>query len=117
MDFDYGRYHTDMTLCLMDDIKETFIAKNADYGSSFAKSVEKWGIIAAVVRMSDKWNRMEQLITKDGECGVPAVPTESLEDTLLDLATYALMTVAALHANKEKRYMETVVDPDGVERA
>nr|DAP34601.1 MAG TPA: Nucleotide modification associated domain 1 [Caudoviricetes sp.] len=69
-------------------MEETYEAKNADYGNSFDKSLDKYGIIGALVRMSDKMNRLDSLVTKEAR-----VKDESLEDTLLDLANYAIMTV------------------------
>ena len=75
---------------LADTIAETYRRKNADYGDSFGISVHKYGIIAALTRMSDKWNRLENLILNmDKERNVA---DESVLDTLLDMATYALMT-------------------------
>lgn len=40
--------------------------KNQDYGDSFSRSVDKFGIIAAVVRLEDKFNRLENL-TANGD--------------------------------------------------
>lgn len=75
----------------------TYEQKNAAYGDSFGISVRKYGIIAALTRMSDKWNRLENLIlheeTKQGD--------ESVLDTLLDMATYALMTYMELEEPNE----------------
>lgn len=69
-------------------ILKTYETKNHDYGDSFHKSVTKYGLIAALTRMSDKFERAENLILKSDQF----VKNESLEDTLLDLATYAIMT-------------------------
>lgn len=74
---------------LAERLADTYRRKNADYGDSFGRSVEKYGIIAALTRMSDKWNRLENLILKDGKS---EVADESVLDTLLDLAAYSLMT-------------------------
>ena len=74
-------------------LAELYARKNADYGDSFSKSVEKYGIIAALTRMSDKWNRLENLILNKRE---GLVGDERIEDTLLDLASYCLMTVISL---------------------
>lgn len=75
---------------LAEKLAETYARKNADYGDSFGISVHKYGIIAALTRMSDKWNRLENLILNmDKE---RHVSDESVLDTLLDMATYALMT-------------------------
>lgn len=76
---------------LADTLVATYARKNADYGNSFGKSVERYGLISALTRMSDKWNRLETLILNGGNG--PMVHDESLIDTLMDLATYCLMTV------------------------
>lgn len=67
---------------------KTYAAKNHDYGDSFEISCNKFGIIAGIVRMGDKMNRIETLAVKKAE-----VNDESIKDTLLDLANYAIMTV------------------------
>ena len=73
-------------------LASTYERKNHDYGNSFHTSVTKYGIIAALTRMSDKWNRLENLIlNKDAK-----VKDEAITDTLIDLATYALMTAMEL---------------------
>lgn len=74
---------------LAEQLASTYERKNHDYGNSFSTSVTKYGIIAALTRMSDKWNRLENLIlNKDAK-----VKDEAITDTLIDLAAYALMTV------------------------
>ena len=51
-----------------------------------------------MVRMSDKWNRLKTL-TKNSD-----IPhgDESIEDTLLDLANYCVMTYMWLENNKKE---------------
>lgn len=66
---------------------KTYIAKNHDYGNSFDQSLDKFGLVAAVVRIGDKMNRIESLVTKEAK-----VKDESIKDTLLDMANYAIMT-------------------------
>lgn len=68
-------------------ITSLYERKNADYGDSFSRSVHKYGNIAALTRISDKFNRMENLLLKDEQ----KVTDESLKDTVLDLASYAIM--------------------------
>ena len=70
----------------------TYKAKNNDYGDSFGTSVDKYGLIAALTRISDKFNRLENLIINHNQ----EVKDESLEDTLLDLASYCIMTAIEL---------------------
>lgn len=68
------------------DLLQTYIAKNSDYGNSFDQSIDEFGLIAGVVRMSDKLNRLKTLINKPR-----SEVDESLRDTALDLANYATM--------------------------
>lgn len=77
---------------IVTDMAKTYAAKNHDYGNSFEQSCNKFGIIASVVRLGDKMNRIESLTVKKAE-----VKDESIKDTLLDLANYAIMTVMWLN--------------------
>lgn len=79
----------DLVLAEMQQLHEN---KNADYGDSFAKSVEKYGLISALTRISDKFNRAEQLILGNDA----RVKDEKLRDTLIDMASYCVMTIMEL---------------------
>lgn len=77
------------------ELTNTYRKKNADYGNSFSKAVEKYGLVSALTRISDKFNRLESLILhKEQE-----VKDESVQDTLLDLANYCIMTVMEIRKN------------------
>ena len=80
-----------------DELLAIFEKKNADYGNSFEESLEKHGIIAAIVRMEDKMGRLNSLSKKGAE---QKVSDESLVDTLKDLSNYALMTAVWLEEEK-----------------
>ena len=82
-----------------DEMLLTYIAKNADYGMSAAKSLEEFGLVSAAVRISDKFNRFKQLIKPGYE---QKVSDEKIEDTLIDLANYALITVAFMRNQAEE---------------
>lgn len=69
-----------------DELLQTFVDKNADYGNSFESSLEEYGLIAALIRMDDKMGRLRTLIKSDAK-----VKDESISDTLRDLSNYALM--------------------------
>ena len=71
------------------ELTETYKKKNADYGNSFENSLDKHGLIAAIVRMDDKMSRLISLNSKNEQ----QVMDESLRDTLMDLANYAIMSV------------------------
>lgn len=62
--------------------------KNADYGDSFNILADKFGETALLIRLNDKILRLETLLKQEAK-----VTTESFEDTLLDLANYAIMGV------------------------
>lgn len=83
-----------------DELLRTFVAKNKDYGNSFEQSLETYGLVASIVRMEDKFNRLKSLsASKTGA----EIASESLSDTLLDLANYATMTAVYLnHKNDTK---------------
>jgi hypothetical protein len=69
-----------------DELLQTFVDKNADYGNSFESSLEEYGLIAALIRMEDKMRRLRTLIKSEAK-----VKDESISDTLRDLSNYALM--------------------------
>lgn len=76
-------------------MNKVYEAKNHDYGNSFDQSLNEFGIIAAITRMSDKFNRIKALAKSKAKVN------ESLEDTLLDLANYSIMTLLWLKNNKQ----------------
>lgn len=71
-----------------DKVRDLLIRKNHDYGDSFAQQYAKYGLQSALIRMDDKMRRLETLA--DGE---QAQVAESIEDTLMDLAGYALLAL------------------------
>ncbi|MBA9027542.1 nucleotide modification associated domain-containing protein [Peribacillus huizhouensis] len=81
---------------ICDEVKELLIRKNRDYGDSFAKQFAKYGVMSGLIRMDDKMSRLDNLIG-----GAQDSVGESVEDTLCDLAGYAILTL--LEARKKKR--------------
>ena len=63
--------------------------KNHDYGDSFGKSFKEYGMAMPCIRLEDKLNRLKAL-TRSGN---QQVSDESIDDTLMDLANYAIMTI------------------------
>lgn len=82
----------DVTIAL----RNLYDAKNRDYGDSFGKSFQEWGMPMACIRLTDKLNRLCAL-TKSGE---QRVQDEKIEDTLRDLANYSIMTLIELERRK-----------------
>lgn len=80
------------------ELQEIFVKKNTDYGNSFEESLNKHGLIAAIVRMEDKMSRLNTLSKNDA-----LVKDESIIDTLKDLSNYALMTAVWLGQGDEMK--------------
>ena len=77
----------------VEKLTKVYVAKNKDYGDSFTRSLDKRGIVASIVRMEDKMNRIDSLHDK------PTTEVdESLVDSLEDLANYAIMTAMWLES-------------------
>lgn len=69
------------------ELLETYIKKNTDYGDSFNVALDITGPAGVVPRLLDKTLRINQLTS------ATALVEESLEDSALDLANYAIMYV------------------------
>lgn len=80
---------------ICDEINELYAKKNHDYGDSFAQSFREEGMAMVRIRLGDKFNRLKAL-TRGGE---QKVADESIRDTLIDLANYAIMTVVEMEVS------------------
>lgn len=69
---------------------DTLKRKNKDYGNSFSELFDEIGMTYAYVHMAEKLHRIKSLMDSDSS---PAV-NESIEDSVRDLAGYALLTLA-----------------------
>lgn len=79
-------------MSITQNMTKTYAAKNHDYGNSFEQSLDEFGLVASVIRIGDKMNRIKSLIKKEAQ-----VKDESIKDTLLDLASYSVMTLMWLN--------------------
>lgn len=79
---------------LCKELNDLYARKNADYGDSFGKSFEEEGLAMARIRLGDKFNRFK-ILSRSVE---RKVLDESIRDTRIDLANYALMTVLEMEA-------------------
>jgi len=71
------------------EINELYAKKNHDYGDSFHQTFVEEGMAMARIRLGDKFNRFKTLSRGNEQ----QVNDESIRDTLIDLANYAIMTV------------------------
>ena len=81
---------------VLHEIKNTLINKNQEYGDSFHKTLEEYGLISVIIRLTDKLNRLKFLYQSGA----------SAYDTLLDIAGYAILTLVEIKrkTNQERRY-------------
>lgn len=83
---------------LMNQNLELYKKKNADYGNSFAEVYKELGFESGLVQIIHKVNRIKG-IYKNGKAEVEG---ESIRDSLIDLANYALMTVVEMELEDKR---------------
>lgn len=86
-----GKDKSIIHLEICNELNEIYKIKNHDYGDSFSETFKKLGLISAITRITDKVNRLQSLVTKENQ-----VKDENIQDTLLDLANYSIMTIIEL---------------------
>ena len=74
----------------------TFEVKNHDYGDSFHKLFEECGMTYAYGHIAEKLERVKSLMKDDAK-----VNGESMRDSLLDLANYAILTIMELDKTRK----------------
>ncbi len=72
---------------LLNNLEETYKAKNNDYGNSFADTYEKFGCVSFLVRITDEYNKLLTLCDPN----IPEQRVKKIDDTILDLANYCLL--------------------------
>lgn len=93
-----NRNKADLHMEICRDINALYQRKNHDYGDSFAEFYAEFGLISTCMRLTDKLKRLksfakgQQMQVKD----------ESVMDTLVDLANYAIMTLVEMKLATEQ---------------
>lgn len=88
------RHQTFMDVCY--ELHKLHVEKDTRYRGSFHKTYKKYGLTATAIRLSDKFERMEMLMENPDMATVE----ESLEDTIMDFANYAIMTLVEFRLKK-----------------
>lgn len=83
---------------ILAEMADTFSKKNSDYGNAFEEILDDFGASYAVGRLKEKLKRLTQLVVSNKQ----EVKDESIEDTLLDMANYAVLTIMWLQKQKER---------------
>lgn len=89
---------------ILRNMEETYKAKDNDYGNSVGYTYKKYGDVSFLVRITDKFNRIESLT--DPKHNI-TVKDEKLEDTILDLANYCLLWLV----EKESKKVQDEISP------
>lgn len=89
---------------IADELIDTLIRKGKDYGGSWSNQ----GLKGIYCRLSDKTERLKTLVWLEKKA---QVTDENVEDTLMDLAGYALLAVSLIRMHKEG-----IVDKDRMMR-
>ena len=100
---------------VINKLKETFLKKNHDYGSSVKKNYDKFeaygkneGLKYVFGRIAEKHDRLENLIYG---AHTNQVTDESVEDTLLDMANYAILAAVSIQEHKTNSVQEHKTNP------
>lgn len=91
-------------LCL--GLNDLYAKKNHDYGDSFHQTFVEEGLAMSRIRLGDKFSRFKTLSRSTEQ----KVNDESIRDTLLDLANYAIMTVLEMDLEKIGEFVNQQTD-------
>lgn len=83
-----------------DEIVELHSKKNENYGNSFSKLYDELGEMSGLVPLYNKLDRLTNLVKGKQNY------FESKEDTLMDLASYALMMLVEIRRKKAEETAE-----------
>ena len=90
-----SKYERHAQIC--NQLNALYRKKNNDYGDSFGVSFQEYGMLMPCIRLEDKLRRLKSLLKNK-----PLVTDERVEDTLMDLANYAIMTLIELDIKNEQ---------------
>lgn len=82
----------------LNDMAETFYLKNERYGDSFTQTMDDYGMVTSMIRVTDKFNRLKTLY-QNRELDEDDEP---IVDTMLDMANYLVMTLAYIKSRAPK---------------
>ena len=94
---------------IVTQMADLYEKKNSNYGDSFGQLYKELGPTAGLVPLWNKLHRATSLIKGNTN------NFESLEDTLKDLACYAIMNLIEMEAQKEKECKSAVISSEYAE--
>lgn len=88
---------------ICDELNGLYERKNHDYGDSFHQTFAEEGLAMTRIRLGDKLSRFKTLSRLSAnDAGQQRVTDESIRDTLMDLANYAIMTILEMDEENAK---------------
>ena len=96
--YNMGKFEAiDVFKSITGEMTRLFEIKNKNYGNSFSKQFDEYGLTSVCIRLEDKLNRLKSL-SKQGDNA--NVDDESLRDTLIDLANYSVLSIMEIDKRK-----------------
>ena len=88
---------TNLFNVITNEMLDLYEIKNKNYGDSFSKQFQEYGLTSVCIRLEDKLNRLKSLNkqileAKNGIADIN-VDDESIKDTLIDLANYSVLAI------------------------
>ena len=88
---------TNIFKAITNEMFDLYEIKNKNYGDSFSKQFQEYGLTSVCIRLEDKLNRLKSLNKQISEAknGIVDinVDDESIKDTLIDLANYSVLAI------------------------
>ena len=84
-------------MCVVEKCVNLYVEKNRRYGDSFSNQYKDFGNMSVALRLTDKVERLKSLVKRPDDYG-----DEPIEDTLTDIANYAIMALIELNRNKKE---------------
>lgn len=73
-----------------------YLLKNKNYGNSFSEQFSEYGLTSSCIRLEDKLRRIKTINKQLENREKTNTDDESIRDSLVDLANYAILTVIEL---------------------
>lgn len=81
-------------------LSKVLAAKNKDYGNSFEKTVKDYGLVTIPITLEHKMRRIANIVRRNKI----EIINEKLDDSLLDLAGYAILSVIIISNRRAEKW-------------
>lgn len=81
---------------ITEEMLALYLLKNKNYGNSFSQQFSEYGLTSSCIRLEDKLRRIKTINKQLENREKTNTDDESIRDSLVDLANYAILTVIEL---------------------